>query len=186
MDDLTSTAWRELGDGLRAFIRRRIADPHDADDVLQDVFLKIHRHREQLSHDEKLRPWLYQTARHAIIDYYRSRAADPEAVQVPDNLPDEPEPLAVIDELTPCLRSMIARLPDTYRRAVTMADLENHTQEETASLLGLSLSGAKSRIQRGRRQLRSMIMTCCRIELDRAGRVVDYEPRDSSCLHCCT
>jgi RNA polymerase sigma-70 factor (ECF subfamily) len=72
---------------------------------------------------------------------------------------------------------MIDRLPDPYRQALTLTELEGRTQRELADALGLSLSGAKSRVQRGREQLKELILACCHVEVDRRGGVVDYEPR---------
>lgn len=184
MDDLAARAWTGFSEALRAFIRRRVSDPHDAEDLLQDVFFRIHQRGHQLERGERLRPWLYQITRHAIVDYYRARAALPGSVELPPDLCAKPEPQAVIDELAGCLRPMIERLPEGYRRAVIMADLEGRTQQDTAAALGLSLSGAKSRIQRGRRRLRTMVLACCHLEVDGGGRVINYTPRDPSCSRC--
>ncbi len=87
-------------------------------------------------------------------------------------------------ELAGCLRPMIERLSGEYRQAVVLVDLEGLTHQEAAAQLGLSLSGMKSRVQRGRRQLKEMLEACCTIELDRRRGVVDYDLRnqqDSSC-----
>ena len=81
-------------------------------------------------------------------------------------------------ELAGCLRPMIERLSREYRQAVILVDLEGLTQQEAAAHLGLSLSGMKSRVQRGRRQLKGMLEACCTIELDRRRGVADYDLRD--------
>ena len=81
-------------------------------------------------------------------------------------------------ELAGCLRPMIERLSGEYRQAMILIDLEGLTQQEAAAQLGLSLSGMKSRVQRGRRQLKEMLEACCTIELDRRRGVADYDLRD--------
>jgi RNA polymerase sigma-70 factor (ECF subfamily) len=71
----------------------------------------------------------------------------------------------------------VAMLPSPYREALTLTELEGLTQKDAARMLGISVSGLKSRVQRGRRQLRSALEACCRIALDARGRVVGCEPR---------
>ena len=84
-------------------------------------------------------------------------------------------------ELATCLRPIVERLPEIYREAVVLADLEGITQREVAGRLGLSVSGAKSRVQRGRQAIKAMLQDCCRIQLDAGGRVTGYEVQSSSC-----
>ena len=82
---------------------------------------------------------------------------------------------------------MIVRLSEDYQQAITLVDLEGMAQHEAAAQLGLSVSGMKSRVQRGRRQLRDMLEACCVIVLDRRGGVADYDLRDphnNSCQDC--
>jgi RNA polymerase sigma-70 factor (ECF subfamily) len=91
---------------------------------------------------------------------------------------DEREPeSAVLDDLKTAFRRMIHSLPEPYREAVVLTDLEGLTQKELAGRLSISLSGAKSRVQRGRQKLKEMLLDCCRFEFDRRGGVVDCEPR---------
>ena len=71
---------------------------------------------------------------------------------------------------------MIGELPPAYREAVTLADLEGVDQADAAARAGVSISGMKSRIQRGRKQLKAVFEECCRVELDRRGTIVAYDP----------
>jgi RNA polymerase sigma-70 factor (ECF subfamily) len=79
---------------------------------------------------------------------------------------------------------MIERLPGEYRQAVILVDLEGLAQQKAATQLGLSLSGMKSRVQRGRRQLKGMLEACCTIELDRRRGVIDYDVRNRQTNPC--
>jgi RNA polymerase sigma-70 factor (ECF subfamily) len=79
---------------------------------------------------------------------------------------------------------MIDRLSEEYRLAVVLVDLEGLTQQAAAVQLGLSLSGMKSRAQRGRRQLKEMLEACCTIELDRRRGVTDYDVRNQKTNSC--
>ena len=138
-----------------------------------------------------MRTWLYQITRHAIADFYRAPerkrevpaglAADIEAAH-----PAMARPLTGLsadsgqlrEELAACMRPMIAQLSTQYREAVTLVDLEGMTQQVAAKRLGLSVSGMKSRVQRGRQQLKRLLGECCVIQLDRRLRVAEYAVRD--------
>jgi RNA polymerase sigma-70 factor (ECF subfamily) len=187
--------WQQIHNGLRAFIAKRVANEAEADDIVQDVWLKMQRGLDGLKDRSRLVSWIYQIARHAIIDHYRTPgrgrempaglAADLEAYQSSSSRQTAFEESGQLrKELAGCLRPMIDRLSEEYRQAVVLVDLEEITQQAAAAQLGLSLSGMKSRVQRGRRQLKGMLEACCTIELDRRRGVTDYDVRnqqDNSC-----
>lgn len=188
--------WHQVHDALRRFIARRVATEADVEDILQDVSLRIHRHLARLRTPERLMAWIFQMTRHAIVDYYRAPARRHEiptgldadrtpatAVALP--LPDpEGETAQLREELAACLRPLLARLPTPYREAVTMVELAGLTQHAAAKQLGLSVSGMKSRVQRGRQQLHRLLNDCCLIHLDRRNSVTDYTMRAASCQSC--
>ena len=80
-------------------------------------------------------------------------------------------------ELASCLGTLLARLPDEYRHALEVTDLGDQTQHAAAEQLGLSTSGMKSRVQRGRRLLRAEVKRCCVVTLDSTGNLVDATVR---------
>jgi len=187
--------WQQIHNGLRVFIAKRVANEAEVDDIVQDVWLKMQRGLDGLKNQRRLISWIYQIARHAIIDHYRAPgrrrempaglAADLEAYQSSSTMTTASKDSGQSrTELAGCLRPMIERLSGEYRQAVILVDLEGLAQQEAAVQLGLSLSGMKSRVQRGRRQLKGMLEACCTIELDQRRGVVDYEVRnqqDNSC-----
>ena len=79
-----------------------------------------------------------------------------------------------------CLTPLLAMVPDSYRSALELTDLGGLTQDQAAAQLGLSSSGMKSRVQRGRRMLRDGVGKWCRIELDARGARADATTRDDS------
>ncbi|MEO5863951.1 MAG: RNA polymerase sigma factor SigZ [Nitrospiraceae bacterium] len=181
--------WNEVQRGLRAFIAKRVADQASVEDMSQEVFMRMQRGLGDLKDQSRLLPWIYQIARHAIIDYYRARDRQPDRpvglasdleTLYPASLPVESAERSgqLRMELAGCLRPMIERLPEGYRQAITLVDLEGLAQHEAAARLGLSVSGMKSRVQRGRHQLRDMLEACCTIELDQRRGVTDYDLRD--------
>jgi RNA polymerase sigma-70 factor (ECF subfamily) len=191
--------WPAFGERLRAFIRRRVESDADADDILQEVFLRIHKHADTVERQERLVSWLFQVTRNAIADYYRAPVrrrelpsgapSDLEETEVRawDSVEDgDGESLEARRELAACLRPMIDQLPPRYRAAVTLVDLEGVPQKEAAARAGVSLSGMKSRVQRGRHALEHLLHDCCRIDLDAGGRITDYQPWGDGCSPCAT
>ncbi len=187
--------WLHIHTGLRSFIAKRVANETEADDIVQDVWLKMQRGLDGLQDRSRLISWIYQITRHAIIDHYRAPgcrrempsglAADLEAYQTLPTRQAMSEDVGQLrTELAGCLRPMIERLTEEYRQAVMLVDLEGLTQKKAAAQLGLSLSGMKSRVQRGRRQLKGMLEACCTIELDRRRGVTDYDVRDQQDKSC--
>ena len=179
--------WTELGSRVRGFVGRRINDPHAADDITQDVMLKVQSQLDVLPPEDKLPAWVLTVARNAIIDHYRARAvrdhADIADFDPADDATDD-EGQAAVRDLTPCLMRMIEQLPEPYREAMKLADIEGLSQQEVANRTGISLSGAKSRVQRARQQLREMILDCCHIARDARGNVMDYETTERSGRYC--
>jgi len=173
-------AWTTFHTPLLQFVRRRVADEASAEDIVQDVFLKVHTHIDTLSDTSKLQSWLYQLTRNAVIDYYR-RTRD--IVTISEEIPafvqeDEND---VVARLTPGVKAMVAVLPDIYREALRLTEYEGLTQKEMAERLGISVSGAKSRVQRARQLLRQMLLDCCHFELDRRNAIISYQPRCACC-----
>lgn len=167
---------------LRPFVARRVRSSADVDDILQDVFLRLHRSLPTLRDQERFGPWLYRIVRNAITDRYRVQqrevAGVPELVapEAAAEAEAEAEEVSAAASLTACIAPFVARLPSPYREAVTLVDLEGTTHSAAAPLLGISISGVKSRVQRGRAQLRVMFDACCTIELDARRRIVDCQP----------
>ena len=179
----TQHVWDQFGDDLRAFIRRRVSDENVADDLLQEVFVRVHSKLDSVSDDERLAAWLYRIARNVITDHYRRanvvmRAID-EVVRA-----DTPDDGNLNELVVEWVKNRIAQLPDTYREAVSLSELQDVPQTEIAKRIGLSESGTKSRVQRGRRMLKEQLLRCCHFEFDRSGNVIDYE-RISTCADCC-
>jgi RNA polymerase sigma-70 factor (ECF subfamily) len=186
-ENLTSpNAWSDLHAAVRAFVGRRVRDAHVADDIAQDVMLKM---QSQIASNtpapaaEKLDAWIYRVARNAIIDHYRARRdqADIDSAGAIATQEAESTPAA---ELSQCVRQIIGRLPPEYAEALTLTDLEGLSQQQLADRIGLSLSAAKSRVQRGREKLQTMILDCCNIERNRAGAVVDYQTTPRTSKYC--
>jgi RNA polymerase sigma-70 factor (ECF subfamily) len=172
--------WRDIEERLRPFVARHVASA-DVDDVIQDVFVRMQRGLGDLRDDERFDAWMFQIARSAIGDQGRARAKHP--LPVTADLPEPPAEPADDDDreafrlLSGCVAMFVARLPSPYREAVTLVELEGQTIREAAAIAGISVSGMKSRVQRGRAQLRALFEQCCEIALDARGKVTEFTPR---------
>jgi RNA polymerase sigma-70 factor (ECF subfamily) len=188
IDAATRGSWARLEGQLRPFIARRIRGAADVDDVLQNVFLRMHTGMDKLRDDDRFGPWLFRVARSAIVDHHRAGARHPVAGQ--EALDDTPDDLGsddanpVEEELAAHVAPFVAQLPSPYREALTLTELEGLTQKDAAQMLGVPLSTMKSRVQRGRERLRQIFDACCEISLDGRGRVVACEPRPERPVPC--
>lgn len=178
--------WRGFSSDLRAFIARRVARPEDADDILSNVFLRMAESLDDLRDQDRVLGWMYAITRNAITDYYRSA---PRRRELPvDVVPDDPTTVdgddtdvAAYKELASCLVPMLSALPAEQAAAVKMVDLDARTHAAAAGEVGISVSGMKSRVQRGRAALHAQLHACCQISKDSTGHVHDYQPRSEDC-----
>lgn len=194
----TERLWARFSDHVRNFVRQRISDEKDAEDVLQDIFMRIHRGLPDLENRDRVQSWVFGIARRALADYYRQKdreKEEPAGAQVNKEAGEDPAiSLAdfegdhdVHEEVLSWLIPMIDELPEKYRVPLRMADVEGMKQQEIADRLGLSLSGAKSRVQRGREKLGEVLQACCEVEFGETGRAVGYrklEEEDERCTDC--
>lgn len=181
----TESVWWQLSDDLRRFIRRRVADDHAADDLLQETFLRIHRSIDRLTDEDRLAAWVHQIARNVIHDHYRKSSSE-----VPLADADPADEHDIKNDLRASagawLNELVRQLPDPYREAVQLSEIEGLTQVEVAERLGLSHSGAKSRVQRGRVMLREVLDRCCWFHFDQRGNLIDCDPKPDRtvCQNC--
>ena len=168
------TAWHGHEAALRGWLRRRIGNGADAEDLLQEVFIKAMRQGERFCAIVDARAWLFEVARNALAD--RLRLAR-DTVELREDLSAETEEAAAVDSLAACLPRVLTELNPEDREAITLCDLEGLPQEEYARRKGLSLPGAKSRVQRARKRLRARLTEVCQVSVDAAGQVSDFVPR---------
>jgi RNA polymerase sigma-70 factor (ECF subfamily) len=184
--NVSPALWRDVSARLRPFVARQIA-PADVDDVLQDTFVRMQRGLAALRDDERFTSWLFQIARSSVAEHLRAKARHP---QTTDEAPEQDATGGGDDDrdasraLSGCVSLFVAQLPSPYREAVTLVELEGLTAREAAEMVGISVSGMKSRVQRGRAQLRTLFEACCKIAVDARGKVTDFEPRPRPCAAC--
>ena len=180
----TAQVWVEFSRRLRAFILDRITNEEDADDLLQDIFAKIHNNLTSLKDEGRLTAWLFQITRNAIADYYRQLKAQPPEQAPATGIVDNQDENALNREVAGWLEPMLDSLPEKYRQALRLTELEGMKHRELATELGLSLSAAKMRVRRGREKLKAVLLDCCHFELDRRGNIIDYHSNSTDKCDC--
>lgn len=174
--------WETLASRLRPFVARRLGGDADVDDAMQEILLRVYRGLPKLEDRERHGAWVFQIARNAIADQLRLRQRFPLCDQ-PTTPETAAEPEVDLDAELPALLAQslgffVAALPSPYREAITLVELEGLTHKRAAAMLGISVSGVKSRVQRGRAKLRALLEACCEIALDPRGAVRRCEPRE--------
>lgn len=193
----TENLWKEFSDHVRNFIRQRVSDDKDAEDVMQDIFMRIHKGIGSLKNEDRVQSWVFGIARRALADYYRGKSGDKIEVkntEIQEEAAAEEPSLNlnrfegehdVHEEVLSWLIPMIDELPEKYRTPLKMADVEGRTQQEVADHFDLSLSGAKSRVQRAREKLGEVLAACCDVEFGEEGRAVSYRKlEEEKCKDC--
>lgn len=166
---------------MRGYIANRVSDGDAVDDILQDVYLKAHTNLSTVRSRGSITSWLFRIASNAIVDHYRSQKP---WVDLPDELVAPEAERDYAAELATCLQPLITEMPEIYRSALQLSEIDGLPQKKVADRLGISLSGAKSRVQRGREKLRERLLDCCIVETGRSG-IIGYEPRDKSSTCSC-
>lgn len=174
--------WGEYRERLQQFLARRVDDPDEVQDLLQEVAIALYRHAGEIRDPGAVRPWLYQVARRAVADHYRGRVRR----QLPPGevLWFEREEASLWEGLGACVEPLLAALPEPRAALLRAVDLERREQRALAAELGIPESTLKSRVQKAREELRWGFERCCAFPRDEAGRVREAVPRSPGCDDC--
>ncbi|USD63280.1 RNA polymerase sigma factor SigZ [Vibrio sp. SCSIO 43140] len=179
---MLEAVWSEYQNGLRRFLRSKIANEADVDDVLQEVLIKTYKNIDKLESPESVKSWLFQIANRSVIDHYRKDNAT-EDVDL-DTFWTEEEEEQVSRELAECLLPMMESLPESTTALIKSIDIDGRSQKEVAAELGISYSTLKSRVQKSRHELRVVYEKCCQFSFDTQGNVMNYHPKSKKCNNC--
>lgn len=188
MDDISKRIWNEYHEALTKHIRQKISNPHDAEDILQDVFIKIYKNIHSIQDPSKIKSWIYHIADNTIIDHYRKRKETPtetEFLERPFTSEEDSDNLN--DEICQCLGVMISELPKAQQDAIKQHNLQGKTYKEISEKEDISISGSKMRVQRGKENLKETLLDCCEFKFDAFGNIIDYKLKKGKCTRCnCT
>lgn len=184
MTAISDQHWRCLCDRIGAYLKRRVFDPIRAEDLLQETLLRIAKQERSIGSIRNVEAWAIRIARNVLVDDLRKNKAKLEEFvdQIPSE--EEREEANYNSDVGRWLVGYISELPEAYGEAVRLVDLEGIPQKEAAKRIGISYSGFKSRVQRGRAMIKELIQGCCRLELDARGNVVNYTSRNRERCSC--
>jgi RNA polymerase sigma-70 factor (ECF subfamily) len=180
---MTVTEWSRFTDKLGSYIARRVPEAY-VDDLVGDVLLRLVDNQTAFNNANNPVAWMYRVAANVIADHYRQHSTEQQGVDIDDQLTDNmvvSTDISPQQELALCLVPLIRKLPDRYRQALELVEIAGLKQADAALELNLSLSGTKSRVQRGRLLLKQLLLDCCAIEINRNGGVVDYFSKSRCC-----
>lgn len=175
MEENIRSIWNDFRNELLSYIKKKVNDDYIAEDILQEVFIKIYKSIDKLEDQSKLKAWLYRTTENTIIDFYRRKKCTLEL--------DKLDNISVIhnnednmnEEVEECVKYMLHQLPDKYKQPLKLYEFNKMKHGEISKRLNLSLSGSKTRVQRARNKLKKMLLECCEFELDAYGNIIDYK-----------
>jgi RNA polymerase sigma-70 factor (ECF subfamily) len=167
------SVWNSTQEKLKSFVLRYTKDKATTEDIIHDVFLKVHAKNEQLKEPEKMVGWIFQITRNTITDYFRRKG---KTIR-PEDIDWEDESKPLNECVNNCLQEMLTTLPGKYRAALEFTELNNRSQLELAQDLKISYSGAKSRVQRARQMLKDKMDEAYRVRFDNYGNVLACENR---------
>jgi len=173
------TTFLQLQKTLHSYLRKRIPDASQADDLLQDIFVKALLSERSGKSIDNLAGWLFTVTRTTLSDYLRTKSISTE--ELDENIPEqEVENLQLHAEIAGCMKPFIAELPPIYRDTLFATDLEGNTLNAYAQTQALSVSAIKSRVARGRAMLKEKLQACCDITM-KNGLVRDYQSHSENC-----
>lgn len=176
----TNDVWTKYSNDLKQFIISRVKDPHLADDILQDSFLKIHTKLHTLNDLNKLKPWIFTITRNSIMDHFKSSGKVFEFPGFEKETRQQENSHTEKD----CLRGILSSLPKKYRDPIFLSDIKGLKQAEVAKQLNQSLPTTKSQIQRARKLIAEGFMKCCGFTLNEKGVLVGEIQEKENCKVC--
>ena len=151
---------------IRSYINARIQDANLSQDLVQEAFLKVTEFCHKGGACQYPKSFIYRVAQNVLNDHLKKGGA----IRLTD-AQDRPVEKTGVD-FTSCLMKLMEKVPQPYREAVQLADLEQIPQKELAQKFNISLSGMKSRIQRGREKYKKVLEDTCEIEHDVFGNII--------------
>lgn len=179
--EITETVWQQLNADLKAFIYSKVGNVPDTDDILQELYIKMHENIGTLKDGTKIKSWIYRIARNLIIDHFRDDKRRQRTMKSGKAMSVSSKPGKFMDIAINDMISMMDDMPPEYCEALCLTEIESMSQKEYAEMKGISYSGARSRVQRARIMLKDLLLKCCHYQFDRYGTV--YDIRQECC--CC-
>lgn len=173
--------WTDFHKELQGHISKMVKNQTDADDILQEVFIKIIRNGEKVQMAKDIRPYIYGMVRNTIGDYFRKKHYLSNDFEIPADITEEDEQQLNATIAECCIKPFVNQLPDKYKEALLLTEFQKISQKDLAQKLNISYSGAKSRVQRGKEKLKDIILNCCAFQSDVYGNLTEVERKNCNC-----
>lgn len=165
-DDVIVEMNERLRQPLLRYLQRTIGDSAAAEDLLQETFVRATRGLEGFAERASLKTWVYTIATRVAADYLRhpdrrTRIVEIAEVDEPSDTGEPADEQLIVDEMNQCVREVIDSLPEGYRSALVLHELEGMTAAQVADVSECSIATAKIRIHRGRNRLREALQRSC-------------------------
>jgi RNA polymerase sigma-70 factor (ECF subfamily) len=153
--DACSALLDDIGPSLTHFLRRRVADPHELEDVYQEVFMAIFEARQTYEPRRPFEPWLFAIARNITVDYTRRRWSRARWEELVTELPEQPVNASNMVALE--LQALLTKLPSDQREAFSMLKLDGLSVEAASAKTGVSVGAMKVRAHRAYKALKELV-----------------------------
>lgn len=185
MDDKIKYIWNEFSSELYKYINSKVKNECDAEDILQDIFVKIYKNIDKVDEQTKLKSWIYKITKNTIIDYYRKKKDIPVDIKKLDKgLEGDNNSENMNEEISKCLEKMIFELPEKYQEVIELYDMKGMKHKEISEKLNVTISGSKMKVQRSKAKLKEILLQCCDFEVDAFGNIIDYKQKNTECKRC--
>ncbi len=182
MADDIKLIWNNLSDELLRYINSKVSNIHDAEDILQVVFVKVYNKLNTLTDEIKLRSWIYSITNNSIIDYYRQKKTPTVDIsEYENNIIDESSDESLNDEVSNCINKLVLSMIDEQKEILDLYYNDNINHKEISDKLGISISASKMRLSRAKEKLKSTMFECCDFITDGKGNILDYEILNKEC-----
>ncbi|AIW22089.1 RNA polymerase sigma factor SigZ [Vibrio coralliilyticus] len=177
--------WTQYQQAVKSFLHSKVSNPDDVDDLQQEILIKTYQNLNTVKDAESVKSWLFQLANRTIIDFYRKRARQQRDGELEANdLWFEEQEKSIEQDMMKCIKPFIQALPADQSELLDAVELQGASQKQLAEKAGVSYSTLKSRVQKGRTELRKLFEGCCSLSLDKHGNVIDCEEKSESCGRC--
>jgi len=173
------TIWETYQKDLKAFVKKRVSNTEDANDIVQSVLIKVINycmHKNNVTH---IKAWLYRIAQNTIADYYKKKNQRTTNFYL-ENL-DVSANNDYDEKIFIWLHYFLDRLPKKYALPLHLSDIKGIPQKEVAAQMGLTLTATKSRIQRARKMLKEKFEECGKVEASEH-QFMSYNITKTCCL----
>ncbi|CAM2772896.1 RNA polymerase sigma factor SigZ [Vibrio tubiashii] len=177
--------WAEYQQALKSFLHSKVSNPDDVEDLQQEILLKTYQNLSTIADVSSVKAWLFQLANRTIIDFYRKRARQQRDGELQaDDLWFEEQETSMEQEMAECIKPFVNALPAEQSQLLEAVELNGESQKQIAEKVGVSYSTLKSRVQKGRVELKKLFEACCTFQLDKHGNLVDCEAKSKQCGSC--